>query len=157
MSGTIGRPMEILLVEDGLVEARLSLAAISRSAFQHRVTLVRDGQEALDFLFHRGIFKQAPRPDLVLLDLRLPHIDGLDILQEIKHDDDLKSIPVVIMTASDDEQDRVICEQQHVDAYCQKPLNVDKFLDLLRQLRQFWQKEMILPSRVMAGVENRGK
>ena len=148
MPEMIGRPMEILLVEDGLVEARMSLAAINRSEFKHRVTLVRDGQEALDFLFHRGIFKRAPRPDLVLLDLRLPSIDGLDILAEIKHDESLKTIPVVIMTASDDDHDRVLCEQQHVDAYCTKPLNVDKFLELLRQLRQFWQKEMLLPTRV---------
>jgi CheY-like chemotaxis protein len=152
MSEAIGRPMEILLVEDGLVEARFSLAAIGKCNFQHRVTLVRDGQEALDFLAHRGIYRQAPRPDLVLLDLRLPGIDGLDILAEIKHDEGLKSIPVVVMTASDDEQDRVLCEKQGIDGYCRKPLNVESFLTLLRQLKQFWQKGMLLPLRVTQSV-----
>ncbi len=147
----IGRPMEILLVEDGLVEARLSLAAIGRCTFKHRVTLVRDGQEALDFVFQRGIYRQAPRPDLVLLDLRLPTIDGLEVLAEIKNDEGLKSIPVVIMTASDDEQDRVTCKKQGVDAYIIKPLCLEKFLALLAQLKQFWQNEMLQPDPVPNG------
>ena len=100
------------------------------------------------FPLQRGIFRQAPRPDLVLLDLRLPEIDGLDVLAEIKHDEGLKSIPVVIMTASDDDQDRVICEKHGVDAYCTKPLCLEKFLALLVELKQFWQSEMLLPRNV---------
>jgi two-component system response regulator len=141
----IGRPMEILLVEDDLLQARLALAAIGRGQFRHRTTVVRDGQEALDFAFQRGIFRQAPRPDLILLDLRLPKIDGLDVLAEVKTDSQLCSIPVVIMTSSQDEEDRLACTEHHVEAYLTKPLDLPKFLSLLAQLKQFWHEDMILP------------
>jgi two-component system, chemotaxis family, response regulator Rcp1 len=142
---TVGRPMEILLVEDELLQARLAMEAISRGEFRHRTTLVRDGQEALDFIFQRAIFRRAPRPDLILLDLRLPKIDGLDVLEEIQADDELNSIPIVIMTSSQDEHDRLTCEQHHVEAFLIKPLNLAKFLSLLRQLKQFWHEDMVLP------------
>lgn len=145
LGNTIGRPMEILLVEDELLQARLSMEAISRGKFRHRTTLVGDGQEALDFIFQRGIFRRAPRPDLILLDLRLPKIDGLDVLAEIKADDELNSIPVVIMTSSQDEHDRLACEQHQVEAFLIKPLDLEKFLSLLRQLKQFWHEDMLLP------------
>src|SRR3990172_11846291 len=106
-SQTIGRPMEILLVEDDLLQARLCVEALRRGNIQHRMTLVRDGQEALDFLFRRGVFSRAPTPDLILLDLRLPKVDGLDVLESIKGETDFSQIPVGIMTSSQDEQDRV--------------------------------------------------
>jgi CheY-like chemotaxis protein len=140
--------MEILLVEDDLLHARLALEAVSRGEFRHRTTLVLNGQEALDFLFRRGIFHRAPRPDLILLDLRLPKIDGLDVLAEIKADQELKSVPVVIMSSSQDEQDRLACEQDEVEAYLTKPLDLEKFLSLLKQLKRFWQADMILPRAV---------
>lgn len=142
---TVGRPMEILLVEDGLLEARLAMEAIHRSNFRHRTTLVRDGGEALDFLFGRGIFRQAPRPDLILLDLRMPRMDGLEVLAEIRSDEDLRSIPVVIMTSSQDEEDRLACEKHEVEAYLTKPVDQKKFLSLLEQLKRFWHEDMILP------------
>jgi CheY-like chemotaxis protein len=137
LAQAIGRPMEILLVEDDLLQARLALAAIARAQFRQRTTVVRDGQEALDFTFQRGIFRQAPRPDLILLDLRLPKIDGLDVLAEFKADEELKAIPVVIMTSSQDEEDRLACSEHHVEAYLTKPLDLKKFLSLLTQLKQF--------------------
>jgi CheY-like chemotaxis protein len=146
---TVGRQMEILLVEDDLLHARLALEAVSRGNFRHRTTLVRDGQEALDFVFRRGIFRRAPRPDLILLDLRLPEIDGLDLLAEVRGDDDLKSLPIVIMTSSKDEQDRLVCERHDVEAYMTKPLDLDKFMSLLKQLKRFWHENMLLP-RAMA-------
>jgi CheY-like chemotaxis protein len=141
--------MEILLVEDDLVQARLAAEAIRRGAFRHRTTLVGDGQEALDFLCRRGIFRQAPRPDLILLDLRLPKMDGLDVLAEIQADDHLKTIPVVIMTASEDEQDRTICQRHNVQAYMTKPVDLEKFLALLKQLKRFWQADMMLPPELV--------
>ena len=149
LADTVGRPMEILLVEDNLLQARLAVAAIERSLFKQRVTFIRDGQESLDYVFQRGVFRQAPRPDLILLDLRLPHLDGLDVLAEIKGDESVRVIPVVIMTASDDELDRLACEHHNVEAFLTKPLDVEKFLGLLRQLRHFWQEDMILPHGIV--------
>ena len=149
MHGTIGRPMEILLVEDELVQARLAMEAIRRGEFQHRTTLVRDGQEALDFLFQRGVFRRAPRPDLILLDLRLPKVDGLDVLSAIKADQHLRSVPVVIMTSSQDEPDRLACQRFGVEAYLTKPLDLDKFFALLKELKRFWQEGMVLPKALV--------
>ncbi len=129
--------MEILLVEDGLIDARLAIAALRRSEFRHRLTLVRDGDEALEFLTHHGKFARAPRPDLILLDLMLPKKSGIEVLNEVKSDESLQSIPVVIMTASQDEEDRVQCDTLKVDAYIIKPVNQVKFLQLVQKLKRF--------------------
>jgi DNA-binding response OmpR family regulator len=138
--------MEILLVEDGLVDARLAIGALQRAGFRHRVTLVRDGEEALEFIDQRGRFIRAPRPDLILLDLMLPKKSGIELLNEIKSNSSLENIPVVIMTASQTEEDRVQCDTLHVDAYIVKPVNLDKFLALIRKLKRFWLDDVILPS-----------
>lgn len=145
MHDTVGRPMEILLVEDDLLQARLTIEALRLGKVQHRMTLVRNGQEALDFIFQRGPFAQAPRPDLILLDLRLPKMDGLDVLREIREDLELKSLPIVIMTSSQEEQDRLICEQHAVEAYITKPVDLTKFLSLVKDLKRFWHEDVILP------------
>jgi CheY-like chemotaxis protein len=137
--------MEILLVEDNLIDAKLAIAALKTGDIQHRLTLIRDGEEALEFLEQRGKFIRAPRPDLILLDLFLPRVDGRELLRQIKHDDNLQSIPVVILTASEFEDDRVDCEHLHVDSYMTKPVNLDKFLDVVRQLKKFWLADVILP------------
>ena len=142
---TIGRPMEILLVEDGLVDARVTMAALEKSGVKHRLTLVRDGVEALDFLHRRGVFSRAPRPDLMLLDLHLPKKDGCEVLAEVRADADLHSIPVVILTASDDPQDKAQAENLQVDCYLTKPVNFDQFLGAVKQLRSFWLKDIVLP------------
>lgn len=146
-----GRPMEILLIEDDVLQARLVLEAVRRGDFGHRVSPVRDGQEALNFIFRRGVYHYAPRPDLILLDLRLPSIDGLDVLEQIKGDHELASIPVVIMTSSQSEEDRLSCEKQAVEGYITKPMNPEKFLSLLKQLRQFWRADMLLPKAFAPG------
>lgn len=139
--------MEILLVEDSLMDARLTIGALRQGGgFRHRLTLVRDGEEALDFLYRRGRFSQAPRPDLILLDLMLPKKDGLEVLSDVKADENLKSIPVVIMTASEAEDDRVRCSTLNVDGYVVKPVNFEKFLELVRKLKKFWLDDVILPS-----------
>lgn len=142
---TIGRPMEILLVEDGLVDARMTIAALQKSGLKHRLTLVRDGVEALNFLHREGIFSHAPRPDLILLDLHLPKKDGREVLGEIKADLDLKNIPVVILTASDDPSDKTQSDLLHVDSYMTKPVDFDQFLTVIRKLRKYWMADIVLP------------
>ncbi len=138
--------MEILLVEDALVDARLAIGALRQSDFRHRLTLVRDGEEALEFVLRHGKFAQAPRPDLILLDLMLPKKSGLEVLDEIKQHEELKDIPVVIMTASEAEDDRVRCDTMKVDGYVTKPVNFEKFLELVQKLKRFWLDDVILPT-----------
>lgn len=142
---TVGRPMEILLVEDGLVDARVTISALKKGQIQHRLTLIRDGQEALEFLRHQGMFARAPRPDLILLDLSLPKLDGRELLSQIKSDAELKSIPVVVMTSSDDEEDRLQSESLGVDSFITKPIDMEKFLAVVRQLKRFLHADLILP------------
>jgi CheY-like chemotaxis protein len=143
---TIGRPMEILLVEDSLADARLTIEALKRGNLQHRLTLVRDGQEAVEFLFQQGRFARAPRPDLILLDLLLPKRDGLSVLEEIHGDFELKGIPVVVLTGTEDEQIRARCELFGVEHYLTKPVNFVKFLEVIRSLKVHWHQDLILPS-----------
>jgi len=138
--------MEILLVEDSLMHARLTIGALKNGNVKHRMTLVRDGEQALNFLRREGIFLSAPRPDLILLDLRLPKIDGLDVLAEIRADDDLHDLPVVVMTASEDEDDRQSCQLYQVASYVTKPVNLPKFLDLVKELKHHWREDVILPA-----------
>jgi len=145
-SQTIGRPMEILLVEDGLVDARVTIAALRKGMIQHRLTLNRDGLEAMEFLRQEGKFARAPRPDLILLDLCLPKKDGREVLAEIKADDSLRSIPVVVMTNSDDEEDRLQSELLGVDCFITEPVDTEKFLSVVRQLKRYLHAEVILPS-----------
>jgi CheY-like chemotaxis protein len=142
---TIGRPMEILLVEDGLIDARLTIAALTKSGVKHRLTLTRDGVEAVKFLRREGVFARVPRPDLILLDLHLPKKDGREVLNDIRGDAVLKSIPVVVLTASDDPEDKLKSELMSVDSYMTKPVDFDKFLEVVRQLRKFWLADIVLP------------
>ena len=142
----IGRPMEILLVEDSLTHARVVIGALRNGNVKHRLTLVLDGEEALEFLQQQGKFASAPRPDIVLLDLRLPRRDGLEVLAEMKADENLQGLPVVVMTASDDEADRTQCELYNVAGYITKPVNLDKFLQLVGELKRYWRADVILPA-----------
>ena len=142
----IGRPMEILLVEDSLLDAKLTIRALQKGGLQHRLTLIRDGEEALEFLFKNGRFSQAPRPDLILLDLCLPKKDGIDVLTEMRRDYELKDIPVVVLTATDDESTKARVELYHVEYYITKPVNFDKFLDAVKKLKSHWHHDLILPS-----------
>lgn len=142
---TVGRPMEILLVEDGLIDARLTMAALQKSGVKHRLTLTRDGDEAMRFLRREGVFTHAPRPDLILLDLHLPKKDGREVLDEVKNDEHLKQIPIVVLTASDDPLDRERSQLLSVDSYMTKPVDFDKFLEVVRELRRFWLADIVLP------------
>jgi two-component system, chemotaxis family, response regulator Rcp1 len=142
----VGRPMEVLLVEDSLVDARLTMGALQRGQIPHRMTLVRDGQEAIDFLFRRGVFVRAPRPDVILLDLQLPGRNGLEVLWEIRNSDELRPIPVVVLTSSDDPEDKSQCAAHEVDGFLAKPVKLDEFIELVRQLRRHWKKDVLLPN-----------
>lgn len=141
----VGRPMEILLVEDSQLDARLTILSLRRVPFRYRMTLVRDGREALRFLNHDVGFAQAPKPDLILLDLLLPQVDGLEVLRIVRETPELDSIPVVVLSASDSEADRQKCQHLRVDQFMPKPVNVEKFLKLIVDLEQHWQKDIILP------------
>jgi CheY-like chemotaxis protein len=142
----VGRPMEILLVEDSLIDIKLTAGALRQGGVKHRLTIVCDGEEALDFLHRRGRFSRAPRPDLILLDLYLPKKDGREVLKEVKADDVLKTIPIVIMTSSTDQADMVISEQLQVDSYVTRPVNFDKFMSLIEKLKKYWLADVILPA-----------
>jgi DNA-binding response OmpR family regulator len=140
--------MEILLVEDNRMDAHFAVRALEKANFKHRCTVVVDGQEAADYLHRQGIYARAPRPDLILLDLGLPKKDGREVLAEIRNDDSLSDIPVVVLTGSTDEADRAHMELLSVESYLVKPVNLDKFLDVVRQLKRFWQQGVILPAAV---------
>ncbi len=138
--------MEILLVEDSLTSARLTIGALKKGQIQHRLTWLTDGEEALEFLYKKGKFAQAPRPDLILLDLELPKKDGRAVLTDVKSNDDLKGIPVVILTASTAHEDIEQSERLDVESYLTKPVDLDKFLRLVRELSTFWHTDMIVPT-----------
>jgi CheY-like chemotaxis protein len=142
----VGRPMEILLIEDNFTDAALTIRALERGNVRHRLTLVRDGAEALEFLRRQGRFARAPRPDLILLDLNLPRIDGRELLSDIKADDHLSSIPVVIMTGSDDYEDELRSQRLNVEGYITKPVDMPKFLGLVKELKDYWMSDVILPN-----------
>lgn len=144
----IGRPMEILLVEDNRQDARLAIEALRDGGIKHRLTLIPNGHEAMMFLHREQRFARAPRPDLILLDLNLPGRDGRDVLLEVKRDYLLKEIPLVILTSSPYEEDQLRGELLHVDGYMTKPLDTRKFIELVRDLMAFLDDDVILPTEL---------
>ena len=133
--------VEILLVEDNASDAELTLHALKRSKLANEIQLVRDGAEALDFLFCRGTFSArnfGAAPRLVLLDLKLPKIDGLQVLEEVKRDSRTKAIPIIVLTSSKEETDLVKSYKLGVNSYIQKPVNFAEFQDVVRQLGMYW-------------------
>ncbi len=142
---TVGRPMELLLVEDSLLAGRLASAAIKQCGFEHRLTWLRDGQEAIDFLSQSGRYSKAPTPDLVLLDLVLPTRMGREVLETIRKSPTLQLLPVVVMTGEAGDEDEAACRSLQVEAYLAKPLDVPKFMKIIGDLRHHWQVDMTLP------------
>lgn len=138
--------LELLLVEDNLADAGLVIRALNHGALKHRLTLIRDGEETLEFLHQQGRFARAPRPDLILLDLGLPKLDGREVLSEIKSDYELKDIAVIILTGSQLHEDRLRSELLHVDGYLTKPVDFDEFLSAAQSLVMFPQQAMMLPT-----------
>lgn len=140
-----GRPMEIVLVEDSAADACMTMDALKKGHIRHRLTLIRDGEEAMQFLHRERWFARAPRPDLILLDLNLPRKDGLELLAEVRKEETLRSIPVVVLTASDAHEDMLRSQQLDVEGYLIKPVNWDKFIGLIKDLKSHWQADIILP------------
>lgn len=131
----------VLLVEDNESHALLTMRGLSQQNIEHKIIHVTDGEAALDYLFRRGIYanrRTSPRPNLVLLDLRLPKIDGLDVLQEIKNDEDLRSIPVVVLTSSMAEPDIVRAYLYHVNSYLVKSLDFEEFRREMNEVARYW-------------------
>ncbi len=135
--GNNGR-MTILLVEDDEYDVEITERAISKSDISSQLYVVWDGEEALDFLFQRGEFEDAPRPDLILLDLRLPKIGGHEVLSTIKEDDELKNIPVIVLTVSEREEDMVKAYDSGASSYVHKPVNPDEFGKVIRTVQEYW-------------------
>jgi len=144
-SNTVGRPMEILLVEDDLDDARATMDALRQGCVRCRVSLVRDGEEALEFVRRQGKYARAPRPDLILLDLHLPKLSGREFLAEIDNDGVLTDVPVVVLTSSPAHRDILQRTHLHVEEYLIKPVDLDQFLTVVRSLRRYWLADVILP------------
>jgi CheY-like chemotaxis protein len=138
---------QILLVEDDPGDEMMAQEAFADDQLVSRLHVARDGEEALDFLYRRGSHADAPRPDFVLLDLNLPRVDGREVLRTIKADPSIASIPVVILTTSSAVEDIVACYGAHTNAYITKPAGYHDFVDVVRQVNQFWMDTVRLPKR----------
>jgi two-component system, chemotaxis family, response regulator Rcp1 len=142
---TTGRPVEILLVEDNPGDVRLTVEALKGSKVSNNLSIVRDGAAAMDFLHQEDMYADAKRPDVILLDLNLPKKDGREVLAEIKADENLKTIPVVIMTTSEAEQDILNTYKLYANCYITKPVNLDQFIQVVRSIEEFWFTIVKLP------------
>lgn len=139
--------IEILLVEDNPGDVRLTIEALNEAKVCNRLHIAQDGEAALQFLRRQGPHAQAPRPDLILLDLNLPRKDGREVLTDIKADADLRRIPVVILTTSQTEQDIVIAYNLNANCYITKPVDFEQFMHVVRTIEDFWLSVVTLPPR----------
>ncbi|MGA9032981.1 MAG: response regulator [Sulfuricaulis sp.] len=141
-SGTHNKqPIRILLVEDNDAHVKLILRAFKEDRLANPVHVVSDGEQALDYLYRRGDYQdpiKSPRPDMILLDLKLPKIDGLEILKTVKEDVKLKDIPVVVLTSSTDQRDVHEAYRHYVNSYIAKPVDFDKFRQVVQELDYYW-------------------
>ena len=142
----IGRPIDILLVEDNPGDVRLTKEALHAGKVYSNLHWARDGADALEFLRRQGKHASAPRPDIILLDLNLPKKDGREVLSTIKSDDAFKLIPVVILTTSSAEEDVLRSYELHANCFVTKPVDLDKFLQVIKSIDQFWLTIVTLPS-----------
>ena len=133
-----GRPNVILLVEDNPGDVRLTQESLKDSKLLNFISVVNDGVEAMAFLRREGKYVEAPRPDLILLDLNLPKKDGREVLAEIKTDEQLRRIPVVVLTTSSADQDILRTYDLHANCYIIKPVNLDQFTKVVKALEEFW-------------------
>ena len=144
-SSSTGRPIEILLVEDNPGDVRLTIEALRDSKVRNNLHVAVDGVDALAFLRHEGRYAEAPRPDLILLDLNLPKKDGREVLAEIKADAILRTIPVVILTTSRAEQDVLRSYELQANCYISKPVDLDQFITVVKSIEDFWLTIVTLP------------
>jgi chemotaxis family two-component system response regulator Rcp1 len=146
-----GMTIEVLLVEDSPGDVRLTQEAFRDSGKPVRLHLASDGVEAMAFLKGEGVYANAPRPDLILLDLNLPKMDGREVLALIKKDQGLKTIPTIILTTSDDESDVLVSYQLQANCYLRKPAHWDAFDNLVRSINAFWLTRAKLPQQPQIG------
>ncbi len=139
--------IEILLVEDSPADVRLTIEALKETKAVNHMNVVGNGIKAMDFLYKRGAYATAPRPDLVLLDLNLPGKDGREVLEEIKADPDLRRIPVVVLTTSQAEEDVLRAYNTHCNCYIAKPLDFQQFTAAVKSIEDFWLSTVRLPPR----------
>ncbi len=136
-----GEPVMVLLIEDNPDHAELIIRTLSEHRITNHIKHVSDGQQALEYLFHQGIFSDPasnPRPHIILLDLRLPRVDGLQVLDAIKKDDELKIIPVVVLTTSEADKDIARAYDNHVNSYLVKPVGFEEFTKLMNDMGYYW-------------------
>jgi CheY-like chemotaxis protein len=139
------RPVEILLVEDNPGDERLTREALKEGKVYSNLYWVKDGVEAMEFLRRSGKYQGAPRPDIILLDLNLPKKDGREVLQDIKNDEALKRIPVVVLTTSKAEEDVLRTYNLHANCYVTKPVDLEKFIVVVKSIDAFWLTVVTLP------------
>ncbi|MEV4131519.1 response regulator [Dactylosporangium sp. NPDC049742] len=140
-------PIEVLLVEDDPGDVLMTQEAFEEHKVRNKLNVVQDGEEALAYLRREGPHADAPRPDLILLDLNLPRVDGRQVLQAIKEDPDLRRIPVVVLTTSQADEDILRSYSLHANAYVTKPVDFDSFIAVVRQIDEFFVSVVKLPPR----------
>jgi len=139
------KPIKILLVEDNPGDIRLTLEAFREARLSNNISVVEDGEEAMEYLYQEGKYTDAPRPDIILLDLNLPKKDGREVLSEIKSDESLRRIPVVILTTSEAEEDIHKAYDNHANCYITKPVDVEQFFKIVQTIQGFWLTIVKLP------------
>lgn len=142
---TSGRAIDILLVEDDPGDELITREAFEHNKLKNRLHVAHDGEEGLNYLYQRGAYEHAPRPDLILLDLNLPKYDGRHLLEKIKSDPELSRIPVVVLTTSSAEEDILRSYKLHANAYVTKPVDLDQFMNAVRQIDEFFVQVVRLP------------
>jgi len=140
-------PIEILLVEDNPGDVRLTREALREGKIHNNLAVVEDGVEALRYLRGEGPYAGSPRPDVILLDLNLPRKDGREVLEEVKADPHLRTIPVVVLTSSDAERDVVRAYDLHANCYVTKPVDLEQFINVVKSIESFWFSIVKLPTR----------
>ncbi|MFD1634422.1 response regulator [Haloplanus ruber] len=138
-------PVEILLAEDNPGDVKLTRKALEKGRLANNLHVANDGVETMQFLRGEGDYAETPRPDLVLLDLNMPRKDGREVLAEIKESDDLRRIPVIVLTSSEAEEDVIKSYEHHANAYLTKPVDFDGFIDVVGTLEKFWLQVVKLP------------
>ena len=139
--------VQLLLVEDNPADVELTRVNLEQAKLHLDLNVVSDGEEALDYLYQRGGFTEAKRPDLILLDLNLPKVNGKEVLAQIKTEDHLKSIPVVVLTSSEADSDIAASYQLHANAYVAKPIGLDSFNTIVKSIEDFWLTVVKLPPK----------
>lgn len=144
------KPVQILLVEDNEGDVVLAQEALKEGNIETKVDVVRDGQEALDYLHKQKRYAKAETPDLILLDINLPRIDGKEVLANIKHDQNLRLIPVIMLTTSSSHKDVLDSYYHHANCYITKPVDLDKFLTVVQKIENFWLSIVKLPDKKLS-------